>query len=46
MMAKVDNVGRLAFEGSPAAAREYFGVEDLSEAYVVISKDPNHYVRG
>lgn len=46
MMAKVDNVGRLAFEGPPAEAREYFGVEDLSEAYVVISKDPNRYVRG
>ncbi|MBR5533630.1 MAG: ATP-binding cassette domain-containing protein [Ruminiclostridium sp.] len=46
MMAKVDGVGRLAFEGSPAAARTYFGVEDLSEAYVVISKDPKRYVRG
>lgn len=46
MMAKVDGVGRLAFEGSPAAARKYFGVEDLSEAYVVISKDPKRYVRG
>ena len=46
MMAKVDGVGRLAFEGSPADARKYFGVEDLSEAYVVISKDPKRYVRG
>ena len=46
MMVKVDGVGRLAFEGSPGDARKYFGVEDLSEAYVVISKDPKRYVRG
>jgi len=46
MMAKVDGVGRLAFEGSVAEARNYFGVKDLSEAYVVISKDPKRYVRG
>ena len=46
MMAKVDGVGRLAFAGPPAQAREHFGVKDLSESYVVISKDPKRYIRG
>lgn len=46
MMAKVDGVGRLAFSGSPAHAREYFGVKDLSESYAVISRDPAQYIRG
>lgn len=46
MMAKVDGVGRLAFAGPPARAREHFGVKDLSESYVVISKDPKRYIRG
>ena len=46
MMAKVDGVCRLAFSGSPAHAREYFGVKDLSEAYAVISRDPAQYIRG
>ncbi len=45
MLAKVDGVGRLAFSGSPAEARRHFGVEDISQAYALLEKDPRRYVR-
>lgn len=44
MMVKADGVGRLAFFGTPADARKHFGVDDLSEAYSVIGKDPQKYI--
>ena len=44
MMAKVDNVGRLAFSGSPDEAREYFGTE-IKEAYELLKENPGKYVR-
>ena len=44
MMAKVDNVGRLAFSGNPNEAREYFGAE-IKTAYELIKENPKKYVR-
>ncbi|MGN0370939.1 MAG: FHA domain-containing protein [Butyrivibrio sp.] len=44
MMAKVDNVGRLAFSGSPAEAKKYFGAE-IKEAYELLKDNPEKYVR-
>ena len=45
MMTKVDNVGRLAFSGSPAEARKYFGA-DIKEAYALLAEHPEKYVKG
>lgn len=45
MMTKVDNVGRLAFSGSPAEGREYFGT-DLKGAYALLAENPEKYVKG
>ena len=45
MMTKVDNVGRLAFSGSPVEAREYFGA-DIKEAYALLANNPEKYVKG
>lgn len=45
MMTKVDNVGRLAFSGSPAEARKYFGT-DVKEAYQLLAEHPEKYVKG
>lgn len=45
MLAKVDNVGRLAFAGTPDEARKYFGM-DIKEAYDALSKSPEKYVKG
>lgn len=44
MLAKVDGVGRLAFSGPPAEAREYFGA-DIRDAYALLERDPGRYVR-
>lgn len=44
MLAKVDGVGRLAFSGSPAEAREYFGV-DIRDAYALLEREPEKFVR-
>lgn len=46
LLAKVDGVGRLAFNGTPAEARSYFGVQNLKDAYDRIRQDPRKYVRG
>ena len=45
MMTKVDNVGRLAFSGTPDEARKYFGV-DIKEAYGLLAECPEKYVEG
>lgn len=45
MMTKYENVGRLAFSGSPKEAREYFGT-DLKEAYGLLATNPEKYVKG
>lgn len=44
MLAKKDNVGRLAFSGNPNDARRYFGCE-ICEAYDLLAKNPEKYVR-
>ena len=44
MLAKVDGVGRLAFSGTPAEAKEYFGV-DIRDAYALLERDPKKFVR-
>lgn len=45
MMVKYENVGRLAFAGSPREAKEYFGVE-MKEVYSLLGKNPQKYIRG
>lgn len=44
MLAKVGGVGRLAFSGTPAAAREFFGV-DIRDAYALLEREPERFVR-
>lgn len=44
MLAKVGGVGRLAFSGSPADARNYFGVE-IRDAYALLEREPERFVR-
>lgn len=43
IMNKVDNVGRLAFSGTPAQARDYFGVE-IKDVYQLMAKNPEKYI--
>ena len=43
MLAKVGGVGRLAFSGTPAAAREFFGV-DIRDAYALLEREPERFV--
>lgn len=45
MLAKVDNVGRLAFSGSPEEARNYFGVDEISKAYALLETEPEKFVK-
>lgn len=44
LLAKKDQVGRLAFSGSPAEARRHFGV-DIRDAYALLDKHPERYIR-
>lgn len=44
LLGKKDGVGRLAFSGSPAEAREYFGA-DIRDAYSLLSRHPERYIR-
>ena len=44
MLAKVDGVGRLAFSGNPAKARDYFGV-DIRDAYALMEREPKRFVK-
>lgn len=45
MLAKVDGVGRLAFSGTPDEARKHFCVTDIKDAYSLLEKNPEKYVR-
>ena len=45
MIAKIDNIGRLAFSGTPAEARKHFNVTDIKDAYSLLEKSPEKYVR-
>lgn len=45
MMVKKDNVGRLAFSGTPTEARTYFGVDRIEDVYAKVEKEPERYVR-
>lgn len=44
MLAKVDGVGRLAFSGTPAEARKFFGT-DIKNAYALLEEDPKKFIR-
>lgn len=44
LLAKKDNVGRLAFSGSPAEGRAYFGTE-LKNAYAILEREPEKYIK-
>lgn len=44
MLAKVGGVGRLAFSGTPAEARKFFGV-DIRDAYALLEREPERFVR-
>lgn len=44
MLAKVGGVGRLAFSGTPAEARAFFGV-DIRDAYALLEREPERFVR-
>ena len=44
ILAKVGGVGRLAFSGSPAAAREHFGV-DIRDAYALLEREPERFIK-
>lgn len=44
ILAKAGGVGRLAFSGSPAAAREHFGV-DIRDAYALLERNPEKYIK-
>lgn len=44
LLGKKDGVGRLAFSGSPAEARNYFGA-DIRDAYALLSRHPERYIR-
>ena len=43
IMAKVDEVGRLAFAGTPEDGRRYFQVENLIQAYDMIKRSPERF---
>lgn len=43
-LTKVDGVGRLAYSGTPAGAREYFGVE-IRDAYNLLNREGKRFVR-
>lgn len=45
IMNKVNNIGRLAFAGTPDDAREYFGV-DIKDVYQLIAQNPEKYTLG
>lgn len=45
MMAKVGDIGRLVYAGTPKGGREYFQVDHLTQAYNEIQKTPERYIR-
>ena len=44
MLAKVKGCGRLAFSGSPAEAREFFGV-DIRDVYALLERNPERFIK-
>lgn len=44
-LTKVDGVGRLAYSGTPQGAREYFGVDDIGDAYELLTREGKRFVR-
>lgn len=44
MLVKHENVGRLAFFGTPAEMREKFGVSDLRQVYGLLETSPENYI--
>lgn len=44
MMVKVNEVGRLAFTGTPEDSRRYFQVDNLIQAYDVIRRSPERFI--
>ena len=44
ILAKVGGVGRLAFSGSPAAARTHFGC-DIRDAYALLEREPERFIK-
>ena len=45
MLTKVNNVGRLAFSGTPEEAKRYFNMS-IKEAYEELENNAEKYVRG
>ena len=45
MMVKVNEIGRLAFSGTPDEARKYFGTE-IKNIYEILESNPEKYVKG
>lgn len=44
LMTKYDNVGRLAYFGTPEEARTYFDIDNFSEIYNVVDQNPERYI--
>lgn len=44
LMIKYDNVGRLAYFGTPEEARTHFNIDNFSEIYNVIDQNPERYI--
>lgn len=44
ILTKMGGVGRLAYSGSPSAAREHFGVE-IRDVYSLLEREPTRFVR-
>ena len=44
MMVKVNEVGRLAFCGTPEEGRKRFGVTNLTEVYDLVQREPERYI--
>lgn len=44
ILAKAGGVGRLAFSGTPAAARDHFGV-DIRNAYALLEREPERFIK-
>ena len=43
IMNKVDNIGRLAFNGTPKEAKEYFNA-DIKDIYTILANNPEKYI--
>lgn len=43
IMNKVDNIGRLAFNGTPKEAKEYFNA-DIKDIYTIMANNPEKYI--